>query len=1460
MRGKTKVILAWLLTVAMVFGLMPAAGIGMGSVVRAANVEDGGWTVSWSADDEVGSVPDGTSYGNFTAKNHTNKSKITASAKKADGLSFTHRYQFNGTGGKDKVNLNFMAPAGGTLIVYGITGSSSDTTNRKLTLEGPNGYKETSQAFPNDVVKTTFEFTDGGTYYLYSTGGAVNIYYLSYEMALDGTAPVIEEDSVQAVVPDTEAVKDTTISAVTPAAITWSIKTPAQGGANIQIDYKRGNDDWKLAGVVAADVTGFVHNLLEVESGSIQYRVSGLGSTNSPAVLSNTESWIQPRTAWGDVAAPEVAAVQGTGEDAGKIIAQWDMQLGRNGADELEISLYKGTELIDSEKISKADAKGENSGEVSFEAKESGSYSVSAVAYRDTLEKASDTDATVEFTLPLAEPVIQSIRGAGAGKVEVSWETVPEADKYRVFVKPYDAADSLYEQKTETGADALSFLVEGLTDGEKYTFKVEAERTSDSDVTEASMDKYVTGLDERAFQQAPVGSGAKGTAEGDFYGENVAVTIKATGGKIADSEDGFVFYYTELNADENFLMEGTFTVTDTNVGGTMSNQTGFGIIAIDTIAGAGNGNGRYFNSAATATAKYRKLNMETGAASSFDNIAGLRMVSGYTNPGADVGESTRVLDNTDSAFIYPDANSAVHTYEVGETYHFKLRRSNTGYHGMLVKDDGTEIEKLFYYPEGDDYTDPLLVQDPEHIYVGFMASRYIEVEVTDMSLTTIAPEDDEDRIQPPASYTVPSINLYSTTTIGTEEYPFEYRANIAGHLVVKDSKGKVLIDRETAADEYVEETFTLAKGNNVFTCTLTPSTSEKLESYDPIVRTLTVSYRIYGAANETIIAAPNGKATGTGSEAKPLDIYTAFQYAQPGQTILLKNGTYRLTEGIKIDRGHDGTAGANITVVAETPGEVVLDLLESSGGITIRADYWHLYGLDICNAPFGVKVVYIQGNYNTIELCRMYDNGDSGLQISGSSAEPKSKWPCYNLIKNCDAYDNADYKGNDADGFAAKLTSGDGNVFEGCIAHHNIDDGWDLYAKSTTGSIGDVIIRNCVTYSNGFLSENARLKGQLLAEDQGEGNGFKLGGESMPGRHKLINSISFSNGAKGITSNSGPDCIIEDVTSYKNAVFGKAESVSLYTNTAPTTNYEADGVISMAPQSDKADKLAVKGQASLESDTNYFWNGAAAVNMSGEEASERWFESVDVSVLPTRNADGSINMHGLLQLTAQAPSDAGARMEAVVSEYPEIPEAIKDSQQDPDDSDDNDSDDDASDDDSYGDSGSSGGSGSTTTVITTDNQQTTEDLGDTTGEWKKDDKGWWYQKEDASYPAESWLKINGEWYLFGADGYMQSGWQQTGDGKWYFLDQDSGSMKNGWLQTGDGKWYFLDEQNGDMKTGWVETDGKWYFMDPADGSMKTGWVQTADGKWYYLNADGSCAMNTRTPDGHQVNENGEWIR
>ena len=43
-----------------------------------------------------------------------------------------------------------------------------------------------------------------------------------------------------------------------------------------------------------------------------------------------------------------------------------------------------------------------------------------------------------------------------------------------------------------------------------------------------------------------------------------------------------------------------------------------------------------------------------------------------------------------------------------------------------------------------------------------------------------------------------------------------------------------------------------------------------------------------------------------------------------------------------------------------------------------------------------------------------------------------------------------------------------------------------------------------------------------------------MGGTNLPGNHKLLNSISYDNAAKGIDSNSCPDVKVYSSTSYNN--------------------------------------------------------------------------------------------------------------------------------------------------------------------------------------------------------------------------------------------------------------------------------------------------------------------------------------
>ena len=167
-------------------------------------------------------------------------------------------------------------------------------------------------------------------------------------------------------------------------------------------------------------------------------------------------------------------------------------------------------------------------------------------------------------------------------------------------------------------------------------------------------------------------------------------------------------------------------------------------------------------------------------------------------------------------------------------------------------------------------------------------------------------------------------------------------------------------------------------------------------------------------------------------------------------------------------------------------------------------DYWLVKGLEVKGA--GDNGIFIGGSYNRLEQIEAHHNRDTGIQLGRyASTAAKSEWPAYNEIIRSYSHNNYDPDdGEDADGFAAKLTVGPGNLFDACIAAYNVDDGWDLYSKTDTGAIGAVTIRNSIAYANGATSDGT-------STSNSDGNGFKLGGEKIAVNHIVENSIAFNN-------------------------------------------------------------------------------------------------------------------------------------------------------------------------------------------------------------------------------------------------------------------------------------------------------------------------------------------------------------
>ena len=630
--------------------------------------------------------------------------------------------------------------------------------------------------------------------------------------------------------------------------------------------------------------------------------------------------------------------------------------------------------------------------------------------------------------------------------------------------------------------------------------------------------------------------------------------------------------------------------------------------------------------------------------------------------------------NTDSTFVGTTVENPITTIKL------TIQKNNTGYFVSYTDANGNTTTKKYYD------TEALSKLDADNVYVGMFASRTCDVTYTDISLTTIDPADDAPAEERPVEYKDVVLSVSSASTSSSENYKLKGMSNVDGHVVV--TKGEEVVgEGDVKASEAFAFDTKLKVGDNKFVVTLTPDENFKFgdyelpTSYDPVEVSKTVTYAyftgdlIYVSAEATA-AVDEAKAnetysskaqinSGKGTKGNPIDIYNAVAYAKAGQKILLLAGDYKVANNLLIPFGINGTSEKPIYMMPEQAGtRVVLDFAGTTGeGITLCGNYWYIQNIDVTNSANGKDGIHVAGSYNVLDSVNTYNNGNTGIQISRfSNVQAKSDWPAYNTIKNCTSHNNADAGYEDADGFAAKLTIGKGNVFVGCIAHNNADDGWDLFAKVETGNIPSVVIMNCVAYANGYLEDGT---------DAGNGNGFKMGGSSLAGGHVLLNSVAFENKAKGIDSNSCPDNVVVSSTSYNNNNY----NIALYTNDAKNTDYTAYGALSYRNKYQSvSDSLKAKGTqdaAKLYQATDYYWKAASGdANEASTALTDSSFVSVNTNSVNvdtataltetatlladtasaikytaepvTRNTDGTINMNGLMMLTAETRAALGA--------------------------------------------------------------------------------------------------------------------------------------------------------------------------------------------------------------------------
>ena len=1257
------------------------------------------------------------------------KTKIDSSDKTwEDGYACKQRVNFGGKA--DVANMknlvSFKTSNAAKVKVYWVEGG---TDNRQMAIFGSTGdvvTKTEVTAAKNDPVVSTLELADAGTYYL---GGLENNNYI-FKIEVEETAaveePVVKEYELDGAKLETAAAgkftDGQTVAAGTDNAFTlyMSAKTKIDSSSKTWDDGFAGTQRINFGGKAdIANMKNFVSFKTEgtakvkiywVEGGTDNRQMAIFNSTgdvvtktevtaakNDPVVstleLADAGTYylgglennnyifkvVVTDTVGGD--APVIGEVA---QDGANVTVPFTMVLGNDGADKVSVVMTDASGNTETKGYA---LEGEG-GKVSFSPASSGEYTFTITASRENEQDKTGNTVKLNFAYPLSAPSISSATSMGNGTVSLVWQSVKEATSYNVYVGG-----------TKVGStSATSYDVTGLTVGTKYDFAVEAVRETPAAVSDKStISATATAEAKQVWGYIVYGNGASesnSAYEGNIN-ETGSVTLRSgavdangvlkgsgnNGKLVPASFDGLNFYYTAVPTSLNFTLRAKVTVDQWSLS---NGQEGFGLMAADRLGGSGWNNSYmavvskteyYWNEEAgkvTNDTTALKVSQKIGIASqekkglTKDNIAAIE------------ANDTETVKQFQSAMYPLEQRYAQNVNVIGNAVkpvdatienpvtemYLTIQKNNTGYFVSYESVDGTYSTTKKYYD-----TETLSQLDSDNVYVGFFTSRYAQATFSDVTFTTINPSDDAPAEEKPIEELVTNAAFNSKTATGSSDYEFRFTANCDGVLSIWDSEDNAIAtDVAVAANTVVKPaTTTLNVGKNSFRYVFTPDAGyipEKdmvMSSYEPIEGTFTVTYRTYGVEGQSIYVAP-GK-YGVGTKEDPMSIYDAVKYVQPGQTIVVMEGTYYLEKTVKVERGVNGTADKPIQMVADTEASSrpVFDFQGLCAGMVLAGDYWYFQGFDVTNSANAQKGIQLSGKYNTMDNIMTYHNGNTGLQVSRYlTTDEFDMWPAYNLILNCTSYGNADAGYEDADGFAAKLTVGDGNVFDGCISYNNADDGWDLFAKVQSGSIGAVTIKNSVAYGNGYLEDGTNA---------GNGNGFKLGGDSMSGKHVLENCVAFDNKAKGIDSNSCPDINVINCTTFNNESY----NIALYTNSAKNTDFSATGVLSyrtyMKDNVEQFKLLGTQDKTKVDNDTNYFWNYEGTAKNSAKTVTDDWFESVDTAMdhathvyashKVTRNADNTINMNGLLVLTDKAAANTGARMTGTPSAKIEVPEGIK---------------------------------------------------------------------------------------------------------------------------------------------------------------------------------------------------------
>ncbi len=683
-----------------------------------------------------------------------------------------------------------------------------------------------------------------------------------------------------------------------------------------------------------------------------------------------------------------------------------------------------------------------------------------------------------------------------------------------------------------------------------------------------------------------------------------SVTMESRGGKITGGHDGIVYYYTVLDPNTtNFeLAADVYVVNYGKLGNSDTpQQCGFGIMARDTIGPARQDPFDPAFQEIPAASNMFYIGVNAGSRTS--NTPKISYRRGVADPGNLIGVSVSSANVTGASTLRTGGDEAANTLRMA------IGRDDKGFYARIAPAGSKELGAKSYV--NNCTVNFLQQQDAEHMYIGFFASRNAEVKFSNIDLTLsayTAPDPLPAFYVPTNSAVKRTLYIRSGNTSSTEDYILTIYGNDTGKVTITNNNAEVaVVDVEDGVPLAVP--LKLTEGSNAIKATYT-TYSDKFPA-GTTSASITVNY-IAREPALLLYASPTGTSSAAGTKEDPMNVSTAINRIDQGGTVILLEGTY--SGGLSLGTGIAGTLGKMKTIRADEGARVHFQ----NGALSCGSYYWHLYGLEFSGISSSCN-----GSFNIVENCVFHDCNETGLSLgNGSGNGFPFGWPSHNLIKNCTSYGNLDSQHMNADGFAPKLGVGPGNVFDGCIAFGNVDDGFDLYNKVEKGANAPITIINCIAFANGTWIDPKNPENVITGG--GGGNGFKVGGEGIPVAHVVKNCIAFANRMAGFSDNFNPGAlVIENNTSIDNGqqnfIFRDNPSIKpagTYRNNLSFRSTDSTWIDSITGDADK---------------TNFLYLGKNAEGVTAED-----FISVILPAAFTRNADDSINYADFMRLVCDS--------------------------------------------------------------------------------------------------------------------------------------------------------------------------------------------------------------------------------